>query len=88
MYIVSSVWAANDDGFDIITSTTHKTLRGPRGGIILTRENEEIAKKIDKDGNENKAKGYRFIGLRQPLRDVGVFNNKHIPVEYLLSSKK
>lgn len=37
-----------DDGFDIITSTTHKTLRGPRGGIILTRENEEIAKKIDK----------------------------------------
>ena len=37
-----------DDGFDIITSTTHKTLRGPRGGIILTRENEDIAKKIDK----------------------------------------
>ena len=37
-----------DDGFDIITSTTHKTLRGPRGGIILTRENEEIATKINK----------------------------------------
>ncbi len=36
------------DGFDIITSTTHKTMRGPRGGMILTRENEEIAKKIDK----------------------------------------
>jgi len=36
------------DGFDIITSTTHKTLRGPRGGLILTRDNEEIAKKIDK----------------------------------------
>lgn len=36
------------DGFDIITSTTHKTLRGPRGGLILTRESEEIAKKIDK----------------------------------------
>jgi glycine hydroxymethyltransferase len=36
------------DGFDIITSTTHKTLRGPRGGLILVRENEEIAKKIDK----------------------------------------
>ncbi|MCF7833997.1 MAG: serine hydroxymethyltransferase [Candidatus Pacebacteria bacterium] len=37
-----------DYGFDVITSTTHKTLRGPRGGIILTRESEEIAKKIDK----------------------------------------
>ncbi len=37
-----------DYDFDIITSTTHKTLRGPRGGIILTRESEEIAKKIDK----------------------------------------
>jgi glycine hydroxymethyltransferase len=36
------------DGFDIITSTTHKTLRGPRGGVILTRDNEEIARKIDK----------------------------------------
>lgn len=32
---------------DVISSTTHKTLRGPRGGIILTN-NEEIAKKIDK----------------------------------------
>ena len=31
-----------------MTSTTHKTLRGPRGGLILTRENEDIAKKIDK----------------------------------------
>ena len=32
---------------DVVTSTTHKTLRGPRGGIILT-DNEEIAKKIDR----------------------------------------
>ena len=37
-----------DYGFDIITTTTHKTLRGPRGGMILTRDNEEVAKKIDK----------------------------------------
>jgi len=36
------------DGFDVITTTTHKTLRGPRGGMILVREDEEIAKKIDK----------------------------------------
>ncbi len=32
---------------DIVTTTTHKTLRGPRGGMILTND-EEIAKKIDK----------------------------------------
>lgn len=37
-----------DYGFDIMTSTTHKTLRGPRGGLILTRENAELAKKVDK----------------------------------------
>lgn len=32
---------------DVVTSTTHKTLRGPRGGLILTN-NEELVKKIDK----------------------------------------
>ena len=35
-----------DDGFDIVTSTTHKTLRGPRGGLILCKK--EFAAAIDK----------------------------------------
>lgn len=37
-----------DDGFDVITTTTHKTLRGPRGGMVLVRESEEIAQKVNK----------------------------------------
>ncbi|MCZ6827041.1 MAG: serine hydroxymethyltransferase [Gammaproteobacteria bacterium] len=32
---------------DVTTTTTHKTLRGPRGGLILARENEELTKKIN-----------------------------------------
>lgn len=36
-----------DYGFDIITSTTHKTLRGPRGGVIIS-SNKEMGQKIDK----------------------------------------
>ena len=32
---------------DVVTSTTHKTLRGPRGGIILTND-EDISKAINK----------------------------------------
>ena len=36
-----------DAGFDVILTTTHKTLRGPRGGLILTRD-PELGKRIDK----------------------------------------
>jgi glycine hydroxymethyltransferase len=35
-----------DHGFDLVTTTTHKTLRGPRGGLILCRR--ELAAKIDR----------------------------------------
>ncbi|WP_271272622.1 serine hydroxymethyltransferase [Aliamphritea hakodatensis] len=32
---------------DVVTTTTHKTLRGPRGGLIIARENAEIEKKLN-----------------------------------------
>ena len=32
---------------DVVTTTTHKTLRGPRGGLILSKD-EELGKKLDK----------------------------------------
>jgi len=35
-----------DDGFDFVTTTTHKSMRGPRGGLILCKE--KFAKQIDK----------------------------------------
>jgi glycine hydroxymethyltransferase len=35
-----------DAGFDLITTTTHKSLRGPRGGLIVCRN--ELGKQIDK----------------------------------------
>ncbi len=37
-----------DHGFDLMTMTTHKSLRGPRGGMIVVREDADLAKRINK----------------------------------------
>lgn len=45
--IIGGVHESPVDYADVVTTTTHKTLRGPRGGMIMTN-NDEVAKKIDK----------------------------------------
>ncbi len=45
--IAAGVYPSPVNIADVTTSTTHKTLRGPRGGIILARANPEIEKKLN-----------------------------------------
>lgn len=45
--IAAGVYPSPVNIADITTSTTHKTLRGPRGGIILAKNNSEIEKKLN-----------------------------------------
>jgi glycine hydroxymethyltransferase len=61
---------------DVVTSTTHKTLRGPRGGIILARSNPDLEKKFSSavfPGNQGgplmhviAAKAVSFLEAQQP----------------------
>ncbi|HET6724773.1 MAG TPA: serine hydroxymethyltransferase [Gammaproteobacteria bacterium] len=45
--VAAGVYPSPVNVADITTTTTHKTLRGPRGGMILARANEEIEKKLN-----------------------------------------
>ncbi len=45
--VVAGIFPSPTAYADIITSTTHKSLRGPRGGMILVPRDEALAKKID-----------------------------------------
>jgi glycine hydroxymethyltransferase len=64
------------DVADVVTTTTHKTLRGPRGGLILARRNDDLTKKFDSlvfPGNQGgplmhviAAKAVAFLEALQP----------------------
>lgn len=45
--VATGLYPSPIDYADVVTSTTHKTLRGPRGGLILAKENPEIIKKLN-----------------------------------------
>jgi glycine hydroxymethyltransferase len=45
--IAAGVYPSPIEHADVCTTTTHKTLRGPRGGLILARENPELAKRFN-----------------------------------------
>lgn len=45
--VAAGLYPSPVDIADVTTSTTHKTLRGPRGGLILARENPEIEKRLN-----------------------------------------
>ncbi len=45
--IAAGIYPSPIDCADVVTTTTHKTLRGPRGGVILARANPEIEKKLN-----------------------------------------
>ena len=45
--IAAGVYPSPVNIADVTTSTTHKTLRGPRGGLILARANEDLEKKLN-----------------------------------------
>ncbi len=72
---------------DIVTSTTHKTLRGPRGGIILTKSNPEIEKKLSsmvfpgtQGGPLMHAIAAKAVALKEAMSDEFVEYQKQVVV--------
>lgn len=77
-----------DYGFDIVTTTTHKTLRGPRGGMILCKE--EFAKTIDKSvfpGHQGGPHMNAIAGIAVALKEASKPEFKQYAEQVLKNSK-
>jgi len=67
-----------DYGFDAMTTTTHKTLRGPRGGMILVRESEELARRLIKRSSPASKVARTCIRLLQKRWLLTKHQNPHL----------
>lgn len=73
---------------DIITTTTHKTLRGPRGAIIMCKE--ELAEKIDKSvfpGLQGGPHNHTIAGIAVALQEAGTKEFKKYIQQVVKNSK-
>ncbi len=70
---------------DVVTTTTHKTLRGPRGGLILARKNPDISKKLNSSvfpGNQGGPLMHviaaKAVAFREALSDDFIVYQKQV----------
>ena len=98
--IAAGIYPSPVDIADVTTSTTHKTLRGPRGGLILAKANPELEKKLNSavfPGGQGgplmhviAAKAVAFLEALQPefkLYQQQILNNARAMVKIILSRK-
>ncbi|HNW33154.1 MAG TPA: serine hydroxymethyltransferase, partial [Candidatus Dojkabacteria bacterium] len=88
--IASGVYPSPVGFADVITTTTHKTLRGPRGAMILSND-EEIAQKIDKaifPGLQGGPHNHITAGIAVALKEASTDEFKKYSQQVVINAKK